>query len=237
MVSPYAFGVATTGCFTWDRDLEGRSQLRSRIRILCWTMEHHRKISLTDAHYLRVARWSSLAITVVGFILGSSMSSVVSATVQFISILPFIGITFWVGVIWKRATCAGAWGSTVSSAVVFFSTRAYGCTNAWSSLYSLMVGFSVLDSQSALVPAAQTKTRTHLRLSGCAGWGRGATAFERRECMTELEENGHASLLRDLLVLHERFTFRRYRIDVLGFLGAWGAVCAFIAFYYWMSTW
>jgi len=55
--------------------------------------------------------------------------------------------------------------------------------------------------------------------------------------MTELEENGQASLLRDLLKLPRTFTFKRYRIDVLGFAGAWLAVAAFIAFYYWMSKW
>ena len=55
--------------------------------------------------------------------------------------------------------------------------------------------------------------------------------------MTPLEENGHASLLRDLLRLPHTFTFRRYRIDVLGFIGAWLAVAAFIVFYCWMSTW
>jgi hypothetical protein len=52
-----------------------------------------------------------------------------------------------------------------------------------------------------------------------------------------LEDNGHASLLRDLLVLHRTFSFRRYKIDILGFLAAWVAVGVFIAFYYWMSKW
>ena len=55
--------------------------------------------------------------------------------------------------------------------------------------------------------------------------------------MTRLEENGQASLLRDLLKLPRTFTFKRYRIDVLGFIAAWVAVAAFIAFYYWLSKW
>ena len=52
-----------------------------------------------------------------------------------------------------------------------------------------------------------------------------------------LEENGQSSLLRDLLKLRRTFSYRRYRIDLLGFLAAWIAVGAFIAFYYWMSKW
>jgi hypothetical protein len=55
--------------------------------------------------------------------------------------------------------------------------------------------------------------------------------------MTDLEENGQASLLRDVLKLPQTFTFKRYRVDVLGFLGAWLAVAGFIAFYYWLSKW
>jgi len=55
--------------------------------------------------------------------------------------------------------------------------------------------------------------------------------------MTQLEENGHASLVRDLLQLPRTFTFKRYRIDLIGFLGAWAMVAGFIVFYYWMSKW
>ena len=51
-----------------------------------------------------------------------------------------------------------------------------------------------------------------------------------------LEENGHASLLRDLLKLGRTFSYRRYRIDIAGFFAAWVAVGASIAFYNWMST-
>jgi putative transcriptional regulator len=52
-----------------------------------------------------------------------------------------------------------------------------------------------------------------------------------------LEESGHASLIRDLLRLHRTFSFRRYRIDVLGFVLAWGLVFSFLAFLWWMSGW
>lgn len=55
--------------------------------------------------------------------------------------------------------------------------------------------------------------------------------------MTPNQEKGQALLLRDLLRLPQTFSFGDYRIDVLGFLGAWGAVAAFIGFYYWMSKW
>jgi len=51
------------------------------------------------------------------------------------------------------------------------------------------------------------------------------------------EDNGLALLLRDLLHLHRTFSYRRYRVDVLGFAVAWLVVAAMIAFYVWMASW
>jgi Na+/proline symporter len=93
-----------------------------------------------DGHYLVVARVASFAVTVIGFAMGTTMPSVISATVHFISILPFIGVSFWIGIIWPRANRFGAWTSTLGSAVVFFAAEWYGLTNAWASLASLIFG-------------------------------------------------------------------------------------------------
>lgn len=52
-----------------------------------------------------------------------------------------------------------------------------------------------------------------------------------------LEEQGHASLVRDLLRLHRTFRYRRYRIDLAGFAAAWLLVAALIGLYLWMARW
>jgi Na+/proline symporter len=110
-----------------------------------------------DKHYLAVARLSALVITIAGFIMGSTMPSVIAATVHFISILPFIGVTFWVGMIWPRANRYGAWASTIGSAAVFFGAKAYGVSNAWSSLLSLVFGILSLVAVSlATAPEKQS---------------------------------------------------------------------------------
>jgi Na+/proline symporter len=111
-----------------------------------------------DKHYLVVARISAFAITIAGFVMGSSMPSVISATVHFISILPFIGVTFWVGIIWPRANRYGAWTSTIGSAVVFFCTKLYGATNAWASLASLLFGIvSIVAVSRMTAPEEKSK--------------------------------------------------------------------------------
>jgi hypothetical protein len=51
---------------------------------------------------------------------------------------------------------------------------------------------------------------------------------------SQMEEEGHALLIVDLLRLPERFSYRRYRIDVLGFLLAWLWVALLLALGYWI---
>ena len=54
---------------------------------------------------------------------------------------------------------------------------------------------------------------------------------------THEQETGQASLVRDLLKLRTTFSFRRYRVDVVGFVVAWLFVFAFIALYWMLSKW
>lgn len=105
-----------------------------------------------EEHFMRVARWSSLVITIVGFVLGLTIDSVVKATVLFISVLPFIGVAFWIGISWPRANRYGAWACTLGSAVVFFGARAHGSTTAWASLWSLLAGVALLIGVSLATP-------------------------------------------------------------------------------------
>jgi Na+/proline symporter len=95
-----------------------------------------------DSHYLVVARIASFVVTAIAFVMGTTMPSVISATVHFISILPFIGVSFWIGIIWPRANRVGAWTSTLGSAVVYFGAIACGLSNAWASLDSLLFGIA-----------------------------------------------------------------------------------------------
>ena len=106
----------------------------------------------SDTHYLGVARCASFLITAVGFAFGVLMPSVVAATVHFVTILPFVGLTFWVGVVWTRANRYGAWTSTIGSAVVFALCRGMGYSTAWSSLWSLAFGLVSIVAVSRVTP-------------------------------------------------------------------------------------
>lgn len=103
-----------------------------------------------DRHYLKIGRATSVMVTVAGFLCATAMPSVVAATVHSVSILPFIGVSFWIGIIWPRANRYGAWISTIASALVFFGAKHLGFSNAWASLASLLIGVAGIIAGSYL---------------------------------------------------------------------------------------
>jgi len=52
---------------------------------------------------------------------------------------------------------------------------------------------------------------------------------------SKLEEDGHSLLIVDLLRLPQRFSYKRYRLDVIGFLLAWLWVVLLLALGYWIT--
>ncbi len=52
---------------------------------------------------------------------------------------------------------------------------------------------------------------------------------------SQLEEEGHSLLIVDLLRLPQTFSYRRYRIDLIGFLLAWLWVVLLLALGYWIT--
>jgi hypothetical protein len=52
---------------------------------------------------------------------------------------------------------------------------------------------------------------------------------------SRLEEEGHSLMIVDLLRLPKTFSYRRYRLDVLGFLAAWLWVALLLILGYWLT--
>ena len=50
-----------------------------------------------------------------------------------------------------------------------------------------------------------------------------------------LEEKGHSLLIVDLLSLHKKFSFKRYRVDLIGFGLAWLIVALIILLTLWLA--
>jgi hypothetical protein len=52
---------------------------------------------------------------------------------------------------------------------------------------------------------------------------------------SRLEEDGHSLMIVDLLRLPRTFSYRRYRLDILGFLAAWLWVVLLLILGYWLT--
>ena len=78
----------------------------------------HVKPDKDQRHYLKVGRFASLAVVAGGVLFAYSMEDVVKALETVWKITPLMGIAFWLGIFWRRATSAGAWAATLTAFVV-----------------------------------------------------------------------------------------------------------------------
>src|SRR5262249_61794517 len=71
------------------------------------------------------------------------MPSVVPATVNFVTIVAFVAIPMWVGIVWPRANSKGAWASVIGSSMTFFVAQKIGWGQGGQLLSALLVGFAL----------------------------------------------------------------------------------------------
>ncbi len=66
------------------------------------------------AHYLWMGRAAAILIVAAGMIFAFWLSGVVAGLMIWLKILPMMGVAFWLGLFWRRATPIGAWASTLT---------------------------------------------------------------------------------------------------------------------------
>jgi Na+/proline symporter len=75
-----------------------------------------------DKHYLMAGRVASVLIVIGAILFAYTIESVVTGLEIFWKVASMMGIAFWAGLFWRRATAAGAWISTVSAFAVLLFT-------------------------------------------------------------------------------------------------------------------
>lgn len=110
------------------------------------------RLDAEDRHYLAVGRITGVAVTAGGIAMALLLPSVIDATVHFVTIMPFLGLPFWVGVAWKRANRYGAWVSAVGAAAVYFGGALPGWSVPLRSLVSLAFGLVAIVAVSLATP-------------------------------------------------------------------------------------
>jgi Na+/proline symporter len=76
----------------------------------------------TDRHYVFVGRLAAVGAVAGGIVFAYRVPDVVTALMIWFRIAPMMGIAFWLGLFWRRATPAGAWAVTLTGFACWFLT-------------------------------------------------------------------------------------------------------------------
>lgn len=83
----------------------------------------------SDLHYVWVGRVASVVIVAGGVAFAFWVPSVVKALEIWFMIAPMMGLVFWIGLLWRHMTVAGAWSTTLTGfAAWWISTQSWFVT-------------------------------------------------------------------------------------------------------------
>jgi len=114
--------------------------------------ERYLRPEADEAHYLRVARAAALAIVLAGVTVALFLPSVVAGLLWIWKLMAFLGIAFWMAVVWRRSNRYGAWTALVVTAALAAGTEALGWSFPAQVALYLPIGFASLIIASLLTP-------------------------------------------------------------------------------------
>lgn len=74
----------------------------------------------SEQHYLMFGRAASLLVVLGGLAFAWWVPNVVDALNIWFKIAPMMGIAFWLGIFWRRATAVGAWAATITGFTIWW---------------------------------------------------------------------------------------------------------------------
>jgi len=213
-------------------------------------------VGKADKHYTLIGRIVSALVVFLGIFVAFNLESVVKGLEFYWMVSALMGIAFWIGLYWRRATVAGAWAATLTSlgAFIFTSRIAFGDYvvwdfNAhladklpafmlwedklylpWQMIIYLSAGFAVLVVVSLFtrrVPAENLD-----RFYACL---RTPIGPDEPEAEPFTLPAGVEPGPRKVLVKHPDFEIPRPSVvGIVGFLAAWAGVGLLIGVVYWI---
>lgn len=76
----------------------------------------------SEAHYLWIGRVASLFVVIGGVLFAYWVPNVRDALSIWFKIAPMMGIAFWLGLFWRKATAAGAWAASIAGFLAWWSS-------------------------------------------------------------------------------------------------------------------
>lgn len=212
-------------------------------------------------HYLKVARVSSVFVVAIGVGIALYIPSVVEGLFLIWKIMAFLGIAFWMGIIWRRSNRYGAWSSMIITAILAFVTDYYGWSFAEQVALYLPIGFATMITVSFFTkPEEENKLNAFYSLLNTPVGEEdrlekaGISVSDEDEDEdtdkvpvidqnrniplldnTNALNNGEGLLLVDLLSLKDKFSGKNYQVDLKGFGISWVIVIGYLVLAYTIS--
>lgn len=213
--------------------------------------------SAGEAETLRVARWAALGVVAGGLSFAYLFPSVIAGIKLAWQVTAFMGIAFWLGVMWRRANRWGAGGSALCMFATFLLTKfVLGWSFAAQVGAYLPVGIVSCVALSLLTrPEPKKKLddfyllldtpvgrEERLRAAGVEILLEGCSEGRRQDPRLAATgpESDDGLLLVDLLGLvrgQRRFRWSRYKVDLIGFVAASGLAAATIGVVWLVARW
>ena len=211
-------------------------------------------VGRADKHYTFVGRIASALAVILGIFVAFNLESVVKGLEFYWMVSALMGIAFWAGLFWRRATAAAAWAATLTSLGVFLFTsdNPLGVSwdfNAhfadklpafmlwegklylpWQMITYLSAGFLVMVVVSLLTKRVPAENLD--RFYGCL---RTPIAPNEPESEPFTLPAGVQPGPRNVLIQHPDFEIPRPTlIGIAGFAAAWAGVGLLIGAVYWI---
>jgi Na+/proline symporter len=213
-------------------------------------------VDKADKHYTLIGRIASALVVILGIFVAFNLQSVVNGLEFYWMLSALMGIAFWIGLFWRRATVAGAWAGTLTSLGVFLFTSkiAFGSyvlwnfnehlasrlpafmlfegklSPPWQMIFYLTAGFVVL-----VVVSLFTRRTPKDRLDRFYACLRTPIGADEPEVEPFTLPTGVQPGPRNVLIRHPDFEIPKPTlIGIGGFLAAWLGVGLLIGAVYWI---
>jgi len=212
----------------------------------------------TDRHYMFVGRVASGVVVLCGIVFAYQFESVVDGLEVFWKISAMMGLAFWIGLFWRRATPAAVWTSTFVSFAVFLGTSeltffGHELWNPnpwfaqhlhedmlyedklympWQMIFYLIAGFVAM-----IVVSLVTRPVTTKKLDRVYSCLRTPIGPNEPETAPFTLPPGTEPAPRNVWLDHPDFEIPKPdRTSIIGFFAGWAAVAALVALFYWVLS-
>ncbi len=192
--------------------------------------------TVSNREELRIARSASVVIILAGVVIALTIPSIVKGLILQMFLTSYFGISFYMGIMWRRANRYGVWASVGAAFITNLLVGPYlpfglHLGVPYQIALFLPAGFAALiavsimtkpepdDKLDAVYALLHTPVgeEDRLKVKGIEMKYEGDSRPDEEVSDVALEDRGHSLLLVDFLSLGKKFSFKRYRIDLEGF--------------------